>query len=545
MDKPRILVVDDEQVIRELFERRLEKKDFEVHTAENGEKAISKISEDFFNVTIIDLKMPGIEGMEILKTIKRNNPYVEVIVITGFATPQSAVEAMKLGAFDYVTKPFDLSVMEKTIDDCLEKQKLYIDTIEAKELIALFNIGKTITSAVNLDALLEGVLKFALQITKAKKGSLMLLDEAANELEIKAAIGLPEDVCLGTRLPVGEGISGQVAKEGKPLLVSNVEMDPRVKKKNGDNYEKKSFLSAPLASAPFIAQDKVLGVINVSDKLTGDIFTQRDLTLLSVLSAEASIAIANVKLYSELQDRVRELEKTLEELRATQAQLIQSEKLSSIGTLAAGIAHELGNSLVVISGWVRLLSTKESREKESGKGLGIIGERAAYASKIIEGLLKFAKPTKPEAAQLDINKTLEEVLNLTGQNMSEKNINIVKNIANKLPKIQGDGAQLKQVFVNIMLNAKEAMPKGGTITVTTSSGAEDVKVMFADTGCGISKENICKIFDPFFTTKEAGTGLGLSVSYRIIKEHGGDIGIESEENKGTTITVKLPVAQTK
>jgi signal transduction histidine kinase/DNA-binding response OmpR family regulator len=545
MDLPRLLVVDDEETVCQVFERTLGKKNYEVQTTQNANKALEEIKQSFFNLMIIDLKMPGMDGIQLLKRIKKLNPYIEVIILTGFGTTDTAVSAMKLGAFDYITKPFNFKEIEKIIQKCLEKQKLTLENVELKELIALFETSKIIVSTRNLDDLLEKILDSSIQVTKAKKGSLLLVDEKNRELKIKSARGLKADIIASTKLFVGEGISGWVAREGKPVLVTNIEQDKRFKKTNDPKYETKSFMSAPLVSVPFVFQGKVLGVVNVSDKISGEAFTKRDLTLLSVLTSQGAIAIENAKLYSQLQNKVKELEQSIKGLNQAKEQLIRSEKLVSIGRLASGIVHEICNPLNVISGHVQLLMMDIEKDSSLIKSLKIIEDNVARTSRIANNLLKFAKPSQLEISILDVNQLLEEALSMVAKRIYLKNIKMVKNFASSLPDIFGDSQQLQQVFLNIILNAEQSMSDGGDLIISTNSTPEKnfVEISFQDTGCGIPQCNINRIFDPFFTAKQGGRGLGLSVSYGIIKMHKGTIDVESKEGEGSTFTIKLPVTE--
>jgi DNA-binding response OmpR family regulator len=349
MVKPRLLVVDDEETICQVFERTLGKKNYDVLTTQDPERALSELEENFFNLLIVDLKMPGIDGIQLLKKIKEINPYIEVIVITGFGTLQTAVSAIKLGAFDYITKPFNISEIEKIIERCLERQKRAIQHIELKELVAFFEVSKTITSTRNLDELLEKILDSAVQVTNAKRGSLMLIDEERNELNVKS-FGSINGTNKEIRFPLNREISNWIALREKPSLINNIKDDTWFGNViEFENYLK-PFINPPLASTPLVFQGKILGIVNVCQKLDEGVFTKRDLTLLTVLASQAAIAIQNARLYKQLQNKIDELENTLNRLNQAQAQLIHSEKLASVGRLAAGIVHEICNPLNVISG---------------------------------------------------------------------------------------------------------------------------------------------------------------------------------------------------
>lgn len=286
MEKAKILVIDDEQIVCQLLKRTLGEKKYDVEIAEDGDIALEKTKKNFFNLLITDFKMPKVDGMDVLKEIKKCNPHIEVIIITGYPTIASAVEAIKIGAFDYICKPFDVQGMLSTVSRCLEKQKFAINHIEQSELQMLFEISKTTSTATSLNSLLELILDSALKILKAKIGSILLLDEKTKELSIKAAHGLRDEVIKNTRIKLDKGICGKVARDGKPLLVTDIEHDPGSKSRNKAQYKTKSFLSIFLVIK--YSQKNVLGVINITDKISGESFTEREQILLSLLAGQAN-----------------------------------------------------------------------------------------------------------------------------------------------------------------------------------------------------------------------------------------------------------------
>ncbi len=251
-----------------------------------------------------------------------------------------------------------------------------------------------------------------------------------------------------------------------------------------------------------------------------------------------------------------EVEHKTHDLKLAQAQVLRSEKLSSIGLLAAGVAHELNSPLTGILTYAHLLAKKApdgSREKEH---LKVIGNQAERCATIIRQLLDFSRERPPEKKHQDLHAVLEQALALVEHQWRSRDVTIEREFDPGLPHVFMDAGQMQQVFLNLLANAAEAMPGGGQVTLRTRalvpaapSGAatqtvpQEVQIAFCDTGVGIPPENIDKIFDPFFTSKEVGqgTGLGLAVSYGIIERHGGTIAVESTPGKGTTFTITLPV----
>lgn len=245
--------------------------------------------------------------------------------------------------------------------------------------------------------------------------------------------------------------------------------------------------------------------------------------------------------------KTRELKRAYKELKNLQTQLVHSEKLASVGRLAAGVAHEINNPLTGVLTFAHLLLQEIPQDDPRRKDVEVIVREAGRCRLITQSLLDFARQTEPKKTSTHINQLVEETLALVENQATFQNIKIIKDLSPSLPLLMADPNQIQQVFMNIILNAQEAMPQGGFLSISTdfSEDGKFLEIKFLDTGCGIPEENMGKLFDPFFTTKESGkgTGLGLAISYGIIKKHGGNIHISSKEGKGTTVCVKLPVKQ--
>jgi len=230
-----------------------------------------------------------------------------------------------------------------------------------------------------------------------------------------------------------------------------------------------------------------------------------------------------------------------------ESQLAQSDKLSSIGLLAAGVAHEVNTPLAVISSYTQMLAKQLQSDPQKSAMLDKITRQTFRASEIVSNLLNFSRTSGTEFSEVDVNKVIRDTLALLEHQMRSARVQVEEQIADKLPAIQGNAGRLQQVFLNLFLNARDAMPEGGTLRVSTLNG-DGVSVRISDSGSGIAPEHIQRIYDPFFTTKTSpregqnrGTGLGLSVSYGIIQEHAGKIRVESQPGRGTTFIVDFPM----
>jgi signal transduction histidine kinase len=219
----------------------------------------------------------------------------------------------------------------------------------------------------------------------------------------------------------------------------------------------------------------------------------------------------------------------------------KSQHLAQLGGLVAAMAHEVNNPLMIISGNAQLCLMEEIQSDAVKNNLKIIMEECLRAKNIIQRLLKFSRPSKGATKEVDINKIIEAVVGIVEHQFKLVNVEIKRNYQENLPLISIDEQQMQEVFMNFINNAVEAMPGGGVVTITTSLEGDFLRLDFKDTGSGMSEEVKKKALEPFFTTKEKGTGLGLAVCYGIIKVHNGEIKFESELNKGTTVSVLLPL----
>jgi two-component system NtrC family sensor kinase len=249
--------------------------------------------------------------------------------------------------------------------------------------------------------------------------------------------------------------------------------------------------------------------------------------------------VASVGSFVDLRERL-EMERAL---RKTQEQLLQSEKLAAMGRLTSQVAHELNNPLYGIMNTLELLKTEVSPQSKRRKILEMAHSETIRLSEMLRKMLSFSKPDQEKRQPVDINNILDEILLLHEKQLRELDIKIISDFADGLGWVNASKNQLRQVFLNMVANARDAMPTGGSLTVSTSDDADLVKIKITDTGMGIPEENLSKIFDSFFTTKDEvkGVGLGLSVCYGFIKDHGGDITVQSQVGSGTTFTITLPV----
>ncbi len=285
---------------------------------------------------------------------------------------------------------------------------------------------------------------------------------------------------------------------------------------------------------PITTQDRLIGFLLLGQKRNRDTFSVEDVRLLSTLGAEVSVALENARLY--------------EEVRSSQVMLARTDRLAAVGTLAAGIAHEIRNPLVAVQTFIQLLPEQIDDPEFRTTFLELTNSELARVATLINDLMAFARPSPATLDEAQINELAEQIVRLLTGQAKKRGVQLSLQLAPENLTCVVDQGQIKQVFMNLLMNALQATPAGGSVTLSTSlvqdqDGKDFCAIDVRDTGSGISPEHKEQIFDPFFTTKDTGVGLGLFITHQIIREHGGTIAVESELEKGTHFMIRLPIAK--
>jgi signal transduction histidine kinase len=391
---------------------------------------------------------------------------------------------------------------------------------------SLASVSRTINSTLNLDEALRAITREASVLMRARMCSLMMLDESREWLDLRASHGARESYVKKPRLSVEESALGVVVRRKKPMQVENVQTSSRYQ--NVELARREGLIS--LLSVPLLFAGQVIGTLNVYTGRPYN-FSNEEIRILGALAA-----IEKARLY----ERVVDVEE----------QLRQNEKLSALGLLAAEVAHEIRNPLTVMKLLYHSLDLKFPAGDPRAKDARIIDSKIEHLNKIVEQILTFARTTEPKFAPVNLNELIDELGLLVRHKLANQNIRLVRELQPDLPSVMGDAPQLEQAFLNLILNAAEAMPDGGTLTVSSravrqpraSEKPTHLAVEFKDTGKGMSEELRRRAFTAVLsTTKTKGTGLGLAIVGRIIETHRGSVRIRSRIGRGTIIRVVLPV----
>ncbi len=403
--------------------------------------------------------------------------------------------------------------------------------LKARLFESLVSVGQTINSTLNLDEALRVITREACQLMGAKMCSLLMVDASGEWLDLRASFGAGEDYINKPRLLMAESLLGTVVRRKKPLQIDNVQVSGRYQ--NVDVARNEGLIS--LLSVPLVFAGQSTGALNVY-KSEAHNFSNEEIRILSALAELSALAIEKARLY----ERIVDMEEALR----------RNEKLSAIGLLAAEVAHEIRNPLTVMKMMFHSLDLKFPVGDPRTHDAKIMGEKMEHMNKIVGQILNFARTTEPSFVPVDVNQLIDDLGLLVRHKLRNQNVEFIRRLAPNLPAIHGDAPQLEQVFLNLTLNAVEAMPNGGKLTISSklvcagkSKTPTHLRVEFADTGEGMSRQQQERAFSSLLsTTKRKGTGLGLALVKRIVETHLAELQIKSKLGKGTTMSVNFPIA---
>jgi len=445
---------------------------------------------------------------------------------------------------------------------------------------ALYELGQKVATGIDPRKVQQNILDHIVSGLDAESGSIALVVEGtADVLEIVAGTDLPPGA-VGSRLQPGVGVFGHVLATGQPLLINGDVAETHLPLRLNQRRER----STDSAMCwPLRVDDRIIGTLAVNRAAGAARYTVADLDRGQIVTSLLALVMANHRMHVERENRISELSQLNAEMQRINAlledaqdQIIHSERLASIGQIAAGVAHEINNPVAFVlsnlytleaylSGLFKLLeqpveargaSTPRSDLVQAGldydflrkDGFALLGESREgllRVKRIVEDLKDFSRGGTDETWEtIDLHKVLESTLNMIRNEVKYKAR--IETRYSDLPQVECLPSRINQVFLNLLVNASQAIDANGTITISSGVDGREVWFRFEDNGCGIPKEHLSRIFEPFFTTKPVGqgTGLGLSVSYSIVRKHGGQIEVDSATGQGTQFTVRLPMRQT-
>jgi two-component system, NtrC family, sensor kinase len=533
-DPPLVLVADDQIPTTIMLERVFEYEGYQVKSVYDGIAALDTAQKLLPDLILLDINMPGMNGLEVLRKLRENIATVGIptIIITAMGEPADIAQGLTLGADDYLPKPFHPRELLARAQSKMKARKLE-ETLQrrSQELEALLRASEELSQRLEVGELLDLVLYLALDLLPGDLAAIYRLDNQQSILSYRIQSKPTSSTATQYELPSEDIIRKYVQEnrtiswpDGSPLFPSFMSGMATTLKQGND----------------------VHGVLVLTAQQP---FDHNHLRLFEGIGRQAGLALRNAELYEIQANYALHLEDMVAartaELQSAQQLLFQAEKLASVGRLAASIAHEINNPLFPIRiNLERMLEDVKNRYPIDAEEIERTLESVERISRIVNQLLQFTGKRNPNSQSdlqiLNINNIIEDVISLNRKYFQQESMSIEADL-NPLPPVHGSKDQLEQVFMNLTLNARAAMQKGGKMLVTTRLEKDTIVIQFIDTGYGIPADLIDTIFEPFVSTKENGTGLGLFISYGIIQNHRGSIEVKSKVNSGSTFTIRLPI----
>jgi signal transduction histidine kinase/CheY-like chemotaxis protein len=547
----KILVVDDEEIVLRFACDALRSQGHLVEGASNAQEALKKVKEEKYDFILTDIKMPEMDGVELIKAVHEIDPNMGALFMTGYASLDTAKEAILEGAYDYILKPLDLHEIRSAVAKAIHKRQKVWEDARGKELSRLSDLHKILYAAGDRKGLLKWSLGFALMHLNLNVGSIIYWNEKTSEVELFLCQDLSLNLFEETKTKIDEEkIIGWLQIEDilqnknpqeHPVLCQLQDLPffvPIINTIFQEGYE--------LTSVPIRNGGCTCGLFCLQRPSAQKRVSEADLKLLTFIGIQTAISIENLSLLEESRRSYQELENL-------QEQMIGLESMAAKGRASAEIGHELNNYLTVIMGNFQLLSMNidkgDAKHPDDLASLrryiSVIRANLEKTERFVDGLLDFSS-LKSEKAKCDINELVDKTLLFVSPQHRFKNISLKKELKEGIEPVIVDSGQIQQVLYNLLNNAADAMGKrtgeGGTITVGTDCDKKEKMVLIwvRDTGYGMSDEELERLFQGGFTTKKSGHGIGLSICKKIIENHNGTIEVESKINQGTTFRIRLP-----
>jgi signal transduction histidine kinase len=517
MDSISILVVDDEPGIALLCKRLLSRAGYQVAALTDPREAVEQLKQRKVDLLLVDIRMPGVDGFAVIEHARRLQPDLAVLVMTGFGTVETAIHALRQGVDGLLLKPFEKgSELVEAVNQALADGQRKRDAARTQALRPLFEVSESLLSETRSESLLELVMNAILGQLRCRHAAYYQYSSEEGRFILLAGQGKTlTDFII------------QVDASGVPLAV-NVNGP-------GDVSSQERLRKAELGAAMFIpmARQSFRSIFFAGRNLEEPPFRDADMEMFQVLARQAAAAIENARLYDEQRAYVRKIEES-------QNALLQAEKMAAAGRLSASIAHEVNNPLQSVQNCLHLAGREDLPQEKRREYFDMARVELERLSLTVQRMLDFYRPgaTKPE--EVDLVELVNYVINLTKKQLSEHGVHIQVELPDRLPVVMAVSSQIQQVFINLVLNAFDAMPAGGYLRITGRAIRGGVELLFQDSGPGIPRDKQSSIFEPFFSTKDGGTGLGLTVSYNIITAHGGTLELLPDRGKGACFRVFLP-----
>ena len=516
-----ILVVDDEKEVTRLCERFLTRVGYKVLTTNYPKEAVDLLGRENVDMLLVDIRMPNMDGFHLLKRARQHQPDIAVVTMTGYGTVETAVESLHQGADGMLLKPFAGAELVQSIETAFQKRLSEQEIVRLQALRPLFSISEKLFSEKSPDQLRIRLLELVSQHLQCSHICFYQRQSTSEEWD--------QACCLGKSTDIIQHWPPQFDLT-KINSFTLSEIDDTILFDYFQSYDFGFLFSVPMNSENI--QRVMIGARDINNIQLGDV----ELETLRILSRQAIIALENAQLYDELQVHIRKVERS-------HRALIQAEKMAAVGRMTASIAHEINNPLHSVQNCLHLARRQELSAIDREEYLEMAVEEVERLANTVRQMLDFYRPSAVDRKPSDINELIKRVIKLLENQLNTKRIRIKMQFQKNLPSVMVVDNQIQQVFFNILLNAMDALPDGGAITLKTSLNQQEVSVLIEDTGLGIAESQRENIFEPFVSYKEKGLGLGLTISYGIVTAHGGSLELISTSGGGSCFRLLLPAFQ--
>lgn len=520
MDQINVLVVDDEPGIAMLCNRLLTRAGFSVNFLTDSRQALDFLENNSVDLLLVDIRMPEVDGFEVIAHAQHFQPDSAVLVMTGYGTVEMAIRALRQGVDGLILKPFDrgndlIEAVQQALADNQEKQ----DASRTRTLRPLFSVIESLLSETQRDRLLDLISNAVCGYLRCANTGYYLA-EAEGKLDLQIQRGKP----VGDSLM---DILRHVDSNSAPLMVQA----------NGPGHSpfKEQVAGLGFGSAMFVSvsRPEFRSILYAARDPQEAQFRESDFEMFQILARQAAGAIENSRLYAKQLEYVRRIEES-------QKALLQSEKMAAAGRLSASIAHEVNNPLQAVQNCLHLAGREEFAPEKRKEYFELAQIELDRLMVTVRRMLDFYRPGTADKEKTNLGFILKHVLNLMDKQLAERSVEVVLNLPNHLPMVEVVTGPIQQVFINLILNAFDAMTDGGRLEITCRSARGGVEILFQDNGPGIPQEKQVDIFEPFYSTKQGGTGLGLTVSYNILTAQGGTLEFLPERGPGACFRVFVP-----
>ena len=521
----KILVLDDEPGITLLCTRLLKRAGYDVVAFTEASPAYEFLQTHRVDLLLVDIRMPDADGFEVISHAKHWQPDIAVLVMTGFGTVETAIQALRQGVDGLLLKPFEQgSELVDTVKQAFIDSERKRDAARIQALRPLFNVTESLLFETRPDQLLE-LIKKAVQghLRCAHVGYYQIEDN--KKLYLLSGTGNTPDA---SRSKANASFLKKIENLDSPLMMNTSGSGA---KEFGLQLQKLDLGAAMFVPVKRLNANSVIFAGRDPDEPP---FREADLEMFSILSNQAAIALENARLYTELREYVNQVEES-------QQALLRAEKMATAGRLSVSIAHEINNPLQSVQNCLHLAGRKDLSEEQRTEYFELAKTELNRLMSTVQRMLDFYRPGAVSPTEVDLKSLILYVLNLMSKQLEKQKVQVHLGVPDKLPKIIAVGSQIQQVFINLILNSFDAMPEGGELQISGRAARGGVELLFQDNGPGIAVGSLSHIFEPFFSTKDGGTGLGLTVSYNIITAHGGTLELDSSNGPGACFRIYLPI----